>query len=152
MQVIFKRILKILLCVMCYVSVSCTVYLAVFIVYFPNIRGENGTKSKKKSMQIFYFRLDCNKRDWPLLECCHNVTADLILLQPDSFFAIILLLHHILQYTHSWYPSILGGPPKIRGGYPHYWGYTYLNPLVSWLERILKIKVLFLVLGFEKKN
>ena len=24
------------------------------------------------------------------------------------------------QYTHSWYPSILGGPPKIRGGYPHY--------------------------------
>ena len=24
------------------------------------------------------------------------------------------------QYTHSWYPSILGGPPKTRGGYPHY--------------------------------
>ena len=25
----------------------------------------------------------------------------------------------VKQYTHSWYPPILGGPPKIRGGYPH---------------------------------
>ena len=33
--------------------------------------------------------------------------------------------HHHLgrvlhQYTHFWYPSILGGTPKIRGGYPNY--------------------------------
>ena len=55
-------------------------------------------------------------------------------------------------YTHFWYPSILGGPHKTRGRYPHYQGCTYLNPLVSWLESILKIKFLFLVLGFEKKN
>ena len=25
-----------------------------------------------------------------------------------------------VQYTHSWYPSILGGPPKTKGGYPHF--------------------------------
>ena len=56
------------------------------------------------------------------------------------------------RYTHFWYPSILGGPPKVSGGYPYYQGYTYLNPLVSWLESILKIKVSFVVLGFEKKN
>ena len=33
---------------------------------------------------------------------------------------LIVMFYGNYQYTDCWYPSILGGPPNMRGRYPHY--------------------------------